>query len=151
MTGTATGALFRRVLAWLDHQQWELDVDESSDAGSGRALLSPSDGAAPWPVLVFVHEQDAQVCFYSLYPDEVGQPRRAKVADLLTHVNDGLVIGAAEMSMGYGDLRIRTSVEFGSAELPDAALHELLGRLLGANLELAATTFPAIDDLVAEG
>lgn len=144
MSDDERGALFSRVLTWLEHQQWELDIDEESDTETGRAMLTPSDSAAPWPVIVVVNEPDAQVIFYSLLPDEVPTRHREDIAELVTAINFGLTVGTVEIDMNDGDLRIRTGAEFGAATLDDPTLAELLGRLLAANLQLGATYFERI-------
>lgn len=122
-------ALLDRVVAVLEGLEWQVDLD---DEHPGGMLLEPSDGAAPWPFVAQV--DDDQVAFYSLLPDEVEEEHREAVATLITHANYGLVVGSFEIDLTDGDVRFRTSLALGVAELDDTQLAALVSPLIHYNL-----------------
>jgi hypothetical protein len=126
-----TGSLLDRVVAVLEGLEWHVDLD---DEHPGGMLLEPSDGDAPWPFVAEVDDEDRQVAFYSLLPDEVPEERRDAVAAVLTHANYGLAVGSFEIDLADGDVRFRTSLALGRAELDDAQLAALVSPLIHHNL-----------------
>lgn len=121
--------LIERVVAVLESLEWQVDLD---DEHPGGMLLEPSDGTAPWPFVAQV--DDDQIAFYSLLPDEVEEQSREAVATLLTHANYGLVVGSFEIDLADGDVRFRTSLALGVAELDDTQLGALVSPLIHYNL-----------------
>ena len=55
------------------------------------------------------HERFA---FYSVSPDLVPEPRRSAVAEFITRVNAGLVVGNFELEFATGTVRMKTSLDF---------------------------------------
>lgn len=147
---TLGGELFDGVLGLLESWQWDIAVDRDASDGIGRALLEPLDTAPPWPLMLVVQEEARRILFYSIWPDPVPASDRPRMAEALTRVNDGLVSGAAEMSMDDGDLLIRTSVAFGDAELTDDILAAVVAETLDDNLSLAARYFPAFRAILTD-
>lgn len=124
-------SLLDRVVAVLQDLEWRVELD---DEHPGGMLLDPSDGDAPWPFVAEVDDADGQVAFYSLLPDEVPEQRREAVAAVLTHANYGLAVGSFEIDLSDGDVRFRTSLALGRAELDDTQLSALVSPLIHHNL-----------------
>ncbi|MEI5675871.1 MULTISPECIES: YbjN domain-containing protein [unclassified Nocardioides] len=124
-------ALLERVVAVLEGLEWVVELD---DEHPGGMLLEPSDGEAPWPFVAEVDPDEPQVAFYSLLPDEVPEDRREAVAAVLTEANYGLVVGSFEIDLSDGDVRFRTSLDLGRAEVDDAVLAALVSPLVARNL-----------------
>ncbi|MFP4147971.1 MAG: YbjN domain-containing protein [Nitriliruptoraceae bacterium] len=99
--------------------------------------------------IVFCRSQDPlpQVLVYSQFPRQVPEDRRATMMALITRINYGLAIGNLEMDLDDGDLRLRTSLDFGEDRLTGA----LLARLLGHNLATFDRYFPALDAVLLGG
>ena len=66
--------------------------------------------------------------------DEVPEDRREAVAAVLTEATYGLVVGSFEIDMSDGDVRFRTSLDLGRAEVDDAVLAALVSPLVARNL-----------------
>jgi hypothetical protein len=147
----AGGALFVRVLALLETWQWDTAVDRDASDGIGRALLEPFDTVPAWPLMLAVHEEARRVLFYSIWPEPVPARYRPGMTDALARVNDGLISGAAEMSIDDGDLRVRTSAAFGHAEPSDDILAAVVAESLDDNLSLAGRYFPAFRAIITDG
>lgn len=125
------GSLLDRVVAVLQSLEWRVDLDDDHPGGM---LLDPTDGDAPWPLVAEVDDESRQIAFYSLLPDEVAEERRDAVAAVLTHANYGLAVGSFEIDLADGDVRCRTSLALGRAELDDAQLSALVSALIHYNL-----------------
>jgi hypothetical protein len=141
------GALLDRVVAVLQGLQWQVELD---DEHPGGMLLEPSDGDAPWPFVAQVDPDDQQIAFYSLLPDEVPEDRREAVAAVLTHANYGLTVGSFEIDTTDGDVRLRTSIDLGKADVDDAVLAALVSPLIAHNLAAMDLWIDALQG-VAEG
>lgn len=130
MSGAAgPETLVARVVRAFEELGWRVELDEEHPGGM---LLDPVDGDAPWPFVAQV--EGGEVACYSLLPDEVPEGRRAAVADVLTHANYALGVGSFEIDLGDGDVRVRTSLDLGEADLDDRQLAALLAPLVRHNL-----------------
>lgn len=132
-----------RVARWLVDEEWLVDAG----AAPGQLLLHPGDGPDPWPVVVVVEEDAARVLVYSVLPEDVPEDARPGVAELLTRVNYGLLVGAMEMDLSDGEVRARTSVAFGQAQPDDATFGALMGQAVGGNLCLMDAVWDALHDV----
>jgi hypothetical protein len=124
-------SLVARVVAAAAELGWRAELDEEHPGGM---LLEPLEGEAPWPFVAQVDEEERQVAFYSLLPDEVPEERRTAVADLLTEATYSLLVGSFEIDLADGDVRVRTSLDLGATELDDTQLTALLAPLVRHNL-----------------
>lgn len=124
--------LLGRVAEALRTLGWRVELDEEHPGGM---LLEPADGDAPWPFVAEVDPGARQVVLYSLLPDEVPEERRTAVAEVLTHATYGLTVGSFEIDLSDGDVRVRTSIDLGEAELDATQLTALLAPLLQHNLD----------------
>lgn len=149
--GATDGALFSRTLALLDSWSWDIEVDRAASDGVARALLEPASDLSRWPLLLVVPQASRRVLFYSVWPDRVPEERRAAVMEVVARVNDGLLSGAAEISIDDGDLRIRTSAIFGEAEPRPLLFEAVVRETLDDNLALAARYFPVFDAVITNG
>ncbi|WP_244932227.1 YbjN domain-containing protein [Nocardioides sp. W7] len=123
--------LIDRVVGVLQGLEWRVELDAEHPGGM---LLEPADGEALWPFVAQVEPEDQQIAFYSLLPDEVPPDRREAVATVLTHANYGLTIGSFEIDVTDGDVRFRTSLDLGAAEVDDTVLAALVSPLVVHNL-----------------
>jgi hypothetical protein len=139
--------LVSRVVEALRTLGWRVDLD---DEHPGGMLLEPADGEAPWPFLAEVDAEEGQVAIYSLLPDEVPADRRTAVSAVLTEANYSLTVGSFEIDLGDGDVRVRTSIDLGEAELDATQLTALLAPLVRHNLS-AMDAWVEILEAVTDG
>ncbi len=142
-----TAELIDRVVAHLRDKEWVVDRDPAP----GGLRLAPSDGEAPWPVVARVGPDDAQVAVYSLWPDDVAADRRDAVMRLVTEANLDRDIGCFELDLDDGDLRFRTSVDLGDAELDDEQLGAVVSMLLHHNLSAMDQWWDALQAAAGAG
>lgn len=109
-------------------------------------LLTHAAGAGgEWVLVAQAREERDQASIYSIRLPPVAEELREAVAILLTRINFGLYLGNFELDLSDGELRFKTSIDFGG--LPPA--QELLHPLIGTNLATMDTYLPVIDAVVA--
>ncbi|MGH9068982.1 MAG: YbjN domain-containing protein [Acidimicrobiales bacterium] len=108
----------------------------------GQALLRVDyEGRTTrWPCYARGVDPEGLAIFYSLDPVPVPAARRPAIAELLTRINYHLPVGNLEMDHEDGEVRMRTSLVLGDAELTV----DLLRALVGANVMLMDRYLPAI-------
>ncbi|MDM8083993.1 YbjN domain-containing protein [Cellulomonas cellasea] len=142
----STTDLRARVASFFEAREW---VVEAAEDPSLMLLHTTDDEAQPWPVLVHVNDEPAGVRIFSVLPDDVPAEHRAAVVELLALINYGLLSGAVEIDLEDGEVRARTGIEIGEAELDDAAFDALLEAALITNLALMDTAWDALHDVAA--
>lgn len=69
-------------------------------------------------------EKRGQVVCYSLFPSTVQPNQLAAIAEFITRVNDGLIIGNFELSYATGQVRFKTSIDVeGETLVPQVVKH----------------------------
>ncbi len=125
-----------RDVAWLDSNNLEY-----ADYPDGQFFSLRYNGDhGDWRVVVDVGKgsNGPHVLVYSIYPVRVPEGKRPVVAELITRINCGLLIGSFEMDWSDGELRIRTAMPLGEGDFTDKQLEHLFyGNLALANRYLA--------------
>jgi hypothetical protein len=70
-----------------------------------------------WDAYAQAREEQEQFVFYSIYPKTVSEGRRSAMAELLTRINYGLVLGNFELDYADGEVRYKTSIDVEHSEL----------------------------------
>jgi hypothetical protein len=66
--------------------------------------------SSTWRCYAHARQDPGQVIFYSAFPFAVPEEKRLKVAEFLTRVNYGLLIGNFELDFNDGEVRYKTSI-----------------------------------------
>jgi hypothetical protein len=121
---------------------WE--IDRRPDRG---LLVFPVTGDhGEWTTAAQAREDARQAFVYSIAREHVPEAARAEAATLIARLNWGLSLGTFELDLDDGQIRLRTSIDVGEAELTP----ELVKPLLISNLSLMDHYLPAIR-AVADG
>lgn len=117
---------------FFEQEAWDFHFVES--AGIFRMNFAGDSGN--WACLAQAREQQQQVVFYSICPLRVPDAKRLEVAEFLTRVNYGIVVGNFEMDLEDGEVRYKTSLDLEDAGDPAAlpALPALIGHIVYANV-----------------
>ncbi len=75
-----------------------------------------------WDAYAQAREAQAQFVFYSVYPQLISDHQRPPMAELLTRINYGLILGNFEMDYADGEVRYKTSIDVDHSEELTAAL-----------------------------
>lgn len=121
---------------FFDEDDWPAVFDE--DAGAYVVRFRGTE--AEWTCYAYPDEEDRQVAIYSVAPVTAERSRRMAVAEYLTRVNYGLVLGNFEMDFEDGEIRYKTSISVDDAELTPA----MTGRLVEANVEAMDQYLPGL-------
>lgn len=73
-----------------------------------------------WLCTAEARQEYEQFVFYSVCPVQAPEEKRLILAEFLTAVNYGLVIGNFEMDLDDGEVRYKTSLDVGGDELSEA-------------------------------
>ena len=134
----SAGRVSGPVAAFLDAAGVPFDAED----GGARLRVSFADGdtGLAWTCLAYCLDDEARLVVFSTAPDDVPPAARPAVAEYLTRVNYGLVIGSFEMDLEDGEVRCRTSVEFGGVPpVPD-----LIRPVVAGNLGLMRRYLPGL-------
>lgn len=115
------------------------------DAGDGLHRFAAHSREGAWTTLVWIDE-DARVCaVYAVAAERVPVERRAEVAQFLVDRNYYLNVGAFEMDLDDGEVRLRTSIDATHATFDD----QTFVNLVAANLEIFELHLPTLRELAA--
>lgn len=139
----APGPLLASLLDFFEADGWPYDVVPSQ-----AVLRLPFAGeAGQWQCFAQAREAEAQFVFYSVYPVLVPPARRPAMAELLTRINYGLVLGNFELDYADGEVRFKTSLDVEGTTLAPP----LIRSCVYANVLMLNLYLPALVALLDEG
>lgn len=110
-----------------------------------RLLYDGKNGE--WNAYAQALEERSQFIFYSVYPQSIPEIQRPNMAELLTRINYGLILGNFEMDYADGEVRFKTSVDVENSDLTT----ELIKPVVFANLGTLDRYWPALAAIAAGG
>ena len=134
------------VVEVFEAQGWPVDTEDVADGMVRTAIRTPRTtflGAA------VVNDDESQVVFYAVHADQLPAARQADVVELVTRANAYLAVGSMEVDLDAGQLRARTSIDMGGADLSADAATLLVSNTIRAAVAVAYTWFPVADAVVA--
>jgi hypothetical protein len=130
------GEIFDTMVEFFGQQEW--NYEQVPDMPILRMGINGKNGK--WVSYAQAREEMDQVVFYSVGPVNVAEDKRAAMAELLTRVNYGLVIGNFEMDFRDGEVRYKTSIDIEGDSLSTA----LMRNVVFLNLQMMDRCLPAI-------
>ena len=97
--------LYASMCRFFDEEEWPYLAIE----GESAVKLSCTGNNGEWTCYSQIREEPARFLFYSVYNAKALEPRRAAVAEFITRVNYGMVLGNFEMDFTDGEIRYKTS------------------------------------------
>jgi hypothetical protein len=137
------GAILAAAQAYLSEQGWSF----TRLAGRTALQLKVDSAHGQWLCYAQAREAERQLLFYSVFPTNAPEERRAAVAELLTRANFGLYLGNFEMDWEDGEIRYKTSVAVEGAELTPA----LVRQVVEPNVRIMERYFAAIRAVADDG
>ena len=135
MSGDGEHSLLDTVRALLEERGWE--VEEHREQSLLRTLLEGRSGS--WSCFVRTREDTGQITVHSICPRTAPEATREAVAEFLTRLNYGLIIGNFEMDLDDGEVRYKTSIDVEGEPLTAAQMRKLMeynGHAMDAHLPL---------------
>jgi hypothetical protein len=130
----------------LEAQEWPVDTDDLADGMVRTAIRTPG---ATFAGAAVVDDDEGQLVFYAVRPEEVPADRRADVVELITRANARLAVGSLELDLDAGQLRARTSLDMGAGAVPDDVVSRMVDNTVRVAVVVAHTWFPAADSVVS--
>lgn len=130
------GDIFDTMVEFFQREEWT--YDQVSDQPILRLGMNGKNGK--WVGYAQAREEQDQFVFYSVLPVTAPEQMRATMAELLTRLNYGLVIGNWEMDFRDGEVRYKTSVDVEGDRLST----NLVRNLVFLNLQMMDRSLPSI-------
>jgi hypothetical protein len=105
---------------------------ESVPSLSRRAVRNGSAAAGEPAGIASAAQSDRYFIFYPVSPENAPEELRAAVAEYLTRVHFGLVVGSFEMDWGDGEVRFKSSLDLRGERLTPALLEGVVQANLAA-------------------
>jgi hypothetical protein len=100
--------------------------------------------AGDWVTFAHVRTEPRQVVVYSVADQRCPDERRNAMAEYVTRANFGLVLGNLELDLSDGEVRAKTSLGLGRAQLDDQSVTEVVEGLVEANLRVFHRYLPGV-------
>lgn len=128
--------LFNLLVEFFEEDNWDFQWM----AGMSVLTLHYNGASGKWVCYAQAREEQQQLVYYSVIPVNVPEAKRPLMAEFITRVNYGMVIGNFEMDYEDGEIRYKTSVDVEGTPvtLP------LIRQLVYANISITDHYFPAI-------
>jgi hypothetical protein len=133
--------LFETVQQFFVDEGWKTEPMEDEET---TLKMRYQGKRATWTCFARVRELHGQVTFYSLMSGTVPDDRLTEVAELMARINFKTVVGNFEVDFESGEVRVRTSMDFGPDGVREVPFPRLFGRLVGTNVQLLDNYIPAV-------
>ncbi|HYF94595.1 MAG TPA: YbjN domain-containing protein [Symbiobacteriaceae bacterium] len=130
------GDIFDTMVEFFQREEWT--YDQIPDQPILRLGMSGKSGK--WVGYAQAREEQDQFVFYSILPVTAPEAKRHTMAELLTRMNYGLVVGNWEMDYRDGEIRYKTSIDVEGDRLSTA----LVRNVVLLNLQMMDRSLPAI-------
>ncbi|MGJ3238638.1 MAG: YbjN domain-containing protein [Anaerolineae bacterium] len=128
--------IFNSLIEFFEEDGWEFQWV----AGISALSMGFSGRNGKWLCYAQARETEEQFAFYSVLAVNVPLNKRHKVAEFITRVNYGMVIGNFEMDYEDGEVRYKTSIDVEGAELGASMIRQVVY----ANLIITDRYLPGI-------
>jgi hypothetical protein len=88
-----------------------------------------------------IEEDQGLFSFYSIYGSNAQKNKQAQMAELITRLNYGMIIGNFEMDFETGQIRLKTSIDFGGLR-PEVVL---IDHVIIKNIYIMDECIPCIE------
>lgn len=114
--------IFNVLVEFFEEDEWDFQWME----GMSVLTMGFSGKNGKWQCFAQAREKQQQFVFYSVLPVNVPEDKRARVAEYITRVNYGMVIGNFEMDYDDGEVRYKTSVDVEGVELVPPMIRQIV-------------------------
>lgn len=128
--------IFNALVEFFEEDEWDFQWME----GASVLSMGFSGKNGKWQCFAQAREAQQQFVFYSVLPINVPPEKRQKVAELITRINYGMVIGNFELDFDDGEVRYKTSVDVEGAELTPPMIRQMVY----ANIIITDRYLPAV-------
>jgi hypothetical protein len=137
------GRILDAAIAFFEQDDWKY----TRLAHSPVLRLGFAGENGQWTCFAREREEQEQFIFSSQFPAHAPEHKRLAIAELITRINFGIVIGNFEMDFSDGEIRYKTSIDLEGCP----ALPELFKPLIYANVFTVDRYFPAFMSVLYAG
>ena len=102
-----TGKIYKTMIDFFESDDWHFQPMENAPVLSME--FSGKNGR--WVCFAQAREEQHQFIFYSILPVNTPTEQISAVAEFITRVNYGMIIGNFELDYGDGEIRYKTSID----------------------------------------
>jgi len=128
---------FEILLNFFQENDWSFSQHETEPI----LRMSYQGENGEWNCVAKTRENPDQLVVYSLYPIKVPKKKRLEIAELITKINYGLIVGNFEMDFQDGEVRYKTYAINGENNPLNS---ELIGQLIFVNVMTMDKYLPAL-------
>ncbi len=99
-----------------------------------------------WKLFVVAHPEKPILVCYSLFPKTIEPTEHPKIFELLSQLNDGLMIGNFEYSYEHREIRYKTSLD--ATDMPESL--SICNSMVYYNLTAMDQYFPVLEKFIAQ-
>ncbi|GAB1422396.1 YbjN domain-containing protein [Anaerolineales bacterium] len=110
------------VKAFFEEDGWKFQIFPDSSVLS----LGFKGHSGQWMCIAQSREEQQQFIFYSVCPLNVPEESRSRMAEFLTRVNYGTILGNFEMDFRDGEIRYKTSLDYEGSHLNEALIRQIV-------------------------
>jgi hypothetical protein len=144
-TTTEVETRFGAVRAYFDRQDWRYETLEGAHVLRSHFRADAGD----WVTYAHVRDEPRQVIVYSVADVACPGQYLGAMAEFVTRANYGLVLGNLELDLSDGEVRAKTSLDVGGAQLSEQSLDALVGALVEANVRAFHRYLPGVMAVMA--
>lgn len=116
--------LLDTMMAFFESESWPFHVMDSKTVL--QTAFAGENGR--WNCYAQAREEQKQFVFYSMIPVNAPEPKRQAVAEYITRVNYGLILGNFELDYSDGEIRYKTSIDVDGDEISEALIRNAVNR-----------------------
>ncbi|MFK7908920.1 MAG: YbjN domain-containing protein [Chitinophagales bacterium] len=135
--------MFKQILEYFENEGWKYILPEQNQE---IAMLGVRTEKGKFHCVLDNDEQDKKFIFFSIYPINVPEKLRSKIAELLLRINFTLYFGSFEMDFSDGEIRFKTSFMYQNCTLTT----ELIDQIIKNNIATMDTNFELINTFLTE-
>jgi hypothetical protein len=124
------------MMTFFEKDGWPFHVMESKTV----LQMAYAGDNGRWNCYAQAREEQQQFVFYSMIPVNATEEKRAVMAEFITRVNYGLVMGDFEMDYTDGEIRFKTSIDVEGDELSE----ELIANMVRRNVYTTDRYLPGV-------
>ncbi|MBD1909761.1 YbjN domain-containing protein [Leptolyngbya sp. PL-A3] len=98
-----------------------------------------------WNCYAHIRGEQAQFAFYSICPIATPSEKLLSIAEFITRVNSGMILGNFELDFEDGEIRYKTSIDV----TDDYLSYALIKQLVYANISMMDAYLPGIRAVIA--
>lgn len=116
------GRIYDAVNRFFEDEEWPVRPFDDEPAVEGQFEGDHGE----FRVVALADELEQRFAFYAVCPEVCPPESRAPMAELLTRVNYGMMIGNFELDLDDGEIRYKGSLDVEGVDLPLAMLRSLV-------------------------